>query len=88
MRCPGSLSTTVTRDKDVYAFTPWRPRWLLALIVSLFTGAAAAPSLAAGLLDQPNPLTQALLLISSDRMLADIRSLTAPSFKGRQTGTP
>ena len=88
MRCSGSLPTTVTRDKNVYAFTLQGPRWLLALIVSLLTGEAAAPNLAAGLLDQPIPLTQALLLISSDRMLTDIRSLTAPAFKGRQTGTP
>ncbi len=88
MRGPGTLSTTVAKDKDVYASTRQRSRWLLALVACLLIDAAAAPSLAAGLLDQPLPLTQALLLVSSDRMLADVGSLTAPAFRGRQTGTP
>ncbi|MCA1958756.1 MAG: hypothetical protein LDL14_09560, partial [Nitrospira sp.] len=32
-------------------------------------------------------LSRAIELISSERMLADVRTLSSPSFNGRQTGT-
>lgn len=88
MRCRHAISIEPLRQKVVRPFTLHRARGLLGLVAGLLISAAAVPSLAAGLLEPPTPLTQALQLISSDRMLTDIRSLTAPEFNGRQTGTP
>ncbi len=88
MRCRHAISIEPLRQKIVRPFASHRARGLLRLAVGLLIGAATAPGLAAGLLEPPTPLPQALQLISSDRMLTDIRSLTAPEFNGRQTGTP
>ena len=64
------------------------PRPILGLIVALLLSLAPTQSFAADSLDGSAPLTQALQLISADRMLADIRALSGPEFNGRQTGTP
>jgi hypothetical protein len=58
------------------------------LIISTWLSVSAEQTYADHLLDAPTSLTQALELISSDRMLTDIRALTGPEFNGRQTGTP
>lgn len=57
---------------------------LLILCMTLWAG----QSIAAEIDGQSKALTQALGLISSERMLADIRTLSGPAFNGRQTGTP
>ncbi|MCS6290989.1 MAG: M28 family peptidase [Nitrospira sp.] len=49
---------------------------------------AAGRGLAAETDSSSTALTQALSLVSSERMLADIRVLSGPAFNGRQTGTP
>ena len=54
------------------------------LLISLF----AHPDFADGMAEAQASLLQALQLISGDRMLTDIRTLSGPAFNGRQTGTP
>ncbi len=61
---------------------------VLGLIVSLLLILTPFPTFADPLTELPASLTQALQLVSSDRMLADIRTLSGPKFNGRQTGTP
>ncbi|HVG02954.1 MAG TPA: M28 family peptidase [Nitrospira sp.] len=55
---------------------------------TLIGGLACGHSQAADSLDAPTSLSQAFQSISTDRMLADIRTLAGPEFYGRQTGTP
>ena len=88
MRCGRAIPISHPPQKDVLVSASHHARRLLGLVIALIIGLAANKSLAEGLLDAPTPLTQALQLVSSDRMLADIRALTGPEFHGRQTGTP
>lgn len=64
------------------------PRTTAELIFGLGLALFAAASLADDLPDEHNHLAQLLRMVSSDRMLADIRRLSGPEFNGRQTGTP
>ena len=88
MRSGRAISTEHPRQKYARLSGSYHARQLLGLVIGLVVGLAAARSFAEGLLDAPTPLAQALQMVSSDRMLADIRTLTGPEFKGRQTGTP
>lgn len=64
------------------------PRRILGLIASFLLSLAATQSFADTMGETPASLTHALQLVSSDRMLADIRTLSGSEFNGRQTGTP
>lgn len=87
MGCSRAIPVEQPRHKEVRRLASHRARWPVGLVISLIVGLATAQSFAEALLDAPTPLTQALQLISSDRMLADIRALTGSEFNGRQTGT-
>jgi hypothetical protein len=65
-----------------------RAQRLLGLVVVLGVSLLAATIFADDVLDAPTSLSQALEMISTDRMLADVRRLSGPEFNGRQTGTP
>lgn len=65
-----------------------RSRSVLGLMTGLLLALAALPSFAENLPEPPTSLSHALNLISSDRMLEDIRTLSGPAYNGRQTGTP
>ncbi|WP_455244518.1 M28 family peptidase [Petrachloros mirabilis] len=58
-----------------------------SLFVSLVTNASADSSVD-GSVSDGNWLTTAREYISPDRMLADIRALSSPTYRGRQTGSP
>lgn len=60
----------------------------LMLLLVLSFSLVAAQSFADGVPAPPTALTQAFNLLSSERMLEDIRALSGPAFNGRQTGTP
>jgi hypothetical protein len=57
----------------------------LTLLLILWMALAVAQHVAAGTVSPE--LEQALSSISSERMLTDIRTLSGPTFNGRQTGT-
>ncbi|WHZ15675.1 MAG: PDZ domain (also known as DHR or GLGF) [Nitrospira sp.] len=57
------------------------------LIFGLGFALFATAGLADDMPDERNHLAQLLRMVSSDRMLADIRRLSGPEFNGRQTGT-
>ena len=63
-------------------------QWRFLSMVSIALCLASHQSYAADSLDGSASLTQAFQLLSGDRMMADIRVLAGPEFKGRQTGTP
>ncbi len=63
-------------------------RLLFHLLFILCMALAADRSFSAEGDSSSTALAQALSLISSERMLADIRTLSGPAFNGRQTGTP
>jgi len=88
MRCSHAIPIEVPRLQDGRLIASPCTRWLFPLIIGMLLGGTTDPSFAEGSLDAPISLTQALQLVSSDRMLADIRALTGPEFHGRQTGTP
>ncbi|MGE0470295.1 MAG: M28 family peptidase [Nitrospira sp.] len=60
----------------------WVSRIVICLVVLLVTG----PQFTLAQSHEP-PLRSASESLSSDRMLADIRTLSGPSFNGRQSGT-
>lgn len=88
MRGSRTIPIEFPRLQDVRLVASHRARWLFLLIIGALLGLATDLSYAEGSLDAPPSLAQALQLISSDRMLADINALTGPAFNGRQTGTP
>ena len=58
--------------------------WLVSCLASpLFAGSSLESTLS-----DPAWLSAALEQISAERMMADIRTLTAPAYKGRLTGSP
>ncbi len=87
MPCNCAIPTALPRRSARLSQLP-RARRLLALMVGLLLSLAPAQSFAEDVTTPSATLTQALNLISSDRMLADIRTLSGPEFNGRQTGTP
>ena len=64
-----------------------RVRWPLILILGTLLSLASSQGYAADFPDAPASLAEALQLVSSDRMIADVRALAGPEFHGRQTGT-
>lgn len=61
---------------------PWVCRIVVVLVLLLVTDLPFTRA------QSPEPALQAAIkTLSSDRMLADIRTLSGPSFNGRQTGT-
>lgn len=88
MRCGRAIPTEHPRQKDAHLPASRHTRRLLGLVIGLMVDLVATTSFADGLLDASTPLTQALQMISSERMLTDIRTLSGPEFNGRQTGTP
>ncbi len=88
MRCGRAISPEHPRQNCARLSGSHQPRRLLGLVIGFVIGLVAAKSFAEGLLDTPAPFAQALQMVSSDRMLADIRALTGTEFNGRQTGTP
>ncbi|MCW5798157.1 MAG: M20/M25/M40 family metallo-hydrolase [Nitrospira sp.] len=58
------------------------------LILSLWLVLTPLPVLAENQPELPESLRQSLNLISGQRMLEDVRTLSGPAFNGRQTGTP
>lgn len=75
------------RPTAVALLVSHRVRWLFRLVMVLLAGLTTASSFAGAPIDAPRPVSQALQMISSDRMLSDIAALTGPGFNGRQTGT-
>ena len=71
--------------RRVVAF-PYAGRGVL-LITGVLISFACDPSRAAEPYDASTSLAAALQSVSSDRMLADIRTLAGPEYNGRQTGT-
>lgn len=61
---------------------------LTGLIAGLLLPLTAPPVFAENLPEPQAFLTQALDLISSHHMVEDIRTLSGPTYSGRQTGTP
>ncbi|MCE3222373.1 MAG: putative Peptidase, family [Nitrospira sp.] len=88
MRCNRAMPTEFPLQPDGHLVASSHTRWLFLLIIGTLLSIATNQSFAETSSEAPTPLTQALQLISSDRMLADIRALTGPEFNGRQTGTP
>ena len=78
-----------TRRQSATLTLKWsRSRCVVGLITSVLFGLAAFPVFAENLTDATASLAHALDLISSDRMMEDIRSLSGATYSGRQTGTP
>ncbi len=61
---------------------------VLGLMTGLLLAVTALPAFAENLPESSTALTQALDLISSQRMVEDIRTLSDSAYNGRQTGTP
>lgn len=57
------------------------------LILSLWIALTPVSVLAENQLEVPQSLRQSLELVSSQRMVEDVRTLSGPTFNGRQTGT-
>ena len=57
------------------------------LILSLWIALTPVTVLAENQLEVPQSLRQSLELVSSQRMVEDVRTLSGPTFNGRQTGT-
>jgi hypothetical protein len=86
MRCSRAIFAEKPRQNNGYLPRSLRGP-LSAFLVGLGISLLASLTLADNLLDAPTGLSHALAMISSDRMLADIRKLSGPEFNGRQTGT-
>ena len=88
MKCGRSIPPTLNTGPAAVAIGSPCLSSFLGFIACLLITLIAPPTFADGIVEAPTPLTQALLLLSSDRMLMDIRTLSGPQFNGRQTGTP
>jgi hypothetical protein len=88
MECGRSIPPTLNTGPAAVAIGSPCLSSFLGFIAGLLITLIAPPTFADGIVEAPTPLTQALLLLSSDRMLMDIRTLSGPQFNGRQTGTP
>lgn len=88
MRCRRAIFAENPPQKNTCLPSSHRVQRLLGLVVGLGVSLLAATSFANDLFDAPTSLSQALQMVSSDRMLADVRRLSGPEFNGRQTGTP
>ncbi|MGC3973578.1 MAG: M28 family peptidase [Nitrospira sp.] len=64
------------------------PHLLHQLTLSLWLALTPVPVLAENQPELPESLRQWLNIVSSQRMVEDIRTLSGPTFNGRQTGTP
>lgn len=64
------------------------PNLVRQLILTLWLALTPVMVLAQNQPEVPESLGQSLELISSQRMLEDVRALSGPTFNGRQTGTP
>lgn len=80
--------TPVARQTAALALNQARSRSVLGLMTGLLLALTTLPAFAENLPESPASLSQTLNLISSDRMLEDIRTLSGPAYSGRQTGTP
>lgn len=78
---PCRRETRATESSDI-ARLPFHLLFILCMTLAAGRGLAAETD------SSSTALTRALSLISSERMLADIRTLSGPAFNGRQTGTP
>nr|AOR51248.1 putative peptidase [uncultured bacterium pBE3-1] len=88
MPCDHSIPLAPCRRDIKLTESSYIERLPLQLLFIFCLALAAGQSIAAETDAPSTALTQALGLISSDRMLADIRTLSGPEFNGRQTGTP
>ncbi len=80
--------TPVARQTAALALHQARSRSVLGLMTGLLLALTTLPAFAENLPESPASLSQTLNLISSDRMLEDIRTLSGPAYSGRQTGAP
>ena len=78
----GSNSQAIIMKYTWSIMIRWVAHLTITLVLSFITAAPHAHA------QSPEPTLQsAIESLSTDRMLADIRTLSGPSFNGRQTGT-
>ncbi len=83
-----AILTARPQGKPPFLIRSHYSRLIVGLIASFLFSPAAPQTFADTVGEAPAALTHALQLVSSDRMLADIRTLSGPALNGRQTGTP
>ncbi len=83
-----AILTARPHDKPSFLIESHSSQLIVSLIASFLLSLAATQSFADTAGEAPASLTHALQLVSSDRMWADIRTLSGPEFNGRRTGTP
>ncbi len=88
MFCDRSIPRAPCRQETRATESSYVARLPFHLLFLFCMAVVAGQSAAAETGSSSTALTQALSLISSDRMQADIGALSGPAFNGRQTGTP
>ncbi len=80
--------TTAFRPRAILAMKPRRVGEIIGLAAGFLLAFATPSVYAQHDVQTPASLTDALDLISSQRMVDDIRTLSGPAYHGRQTGSP